>query len=114
MYLPVKLNPHLVKKQKLTSRDIERLMPAYEELALILSKDCPLPVDEIEDAITGAEYKLQRLWQFDLNYKMHSYWFHSERCSCPKVENSELFGTGLRHYGRECELHKHHLVTSYP
>lgn len=99
------LNHNLIKKQNLSISRVTKLYIAHDELSALLSKDCPIPDSELAHAIESQEYKLQRLWGFAPDRDWHKYWYRTERCTCPKMDNDDLIGVWQRWFASDCKLH---------
>ena len=107
----MKYNEDLVKKQGLTQEDLAALDEAYEKLKNLFqlaeeqtdSKELAKISMQVED----IEFELQRIWKFEQNGAMHTYWYKIPHCECPILDNRELFGTGRRIYNTSCPVHMH-------
>ena len=101
------LNPQLVEQQQLTPERIELL----ENLHLAMNNHKQTPIEDIEDIqkyvslIEEIEFAMQRLWGFDENASYHNHWFMDPKCSCPKLDNKELFGIDRKIVNNGCKLH---------
>ena len=102
------LNQQLVKKQSLTTQQINNLHELYCQLSIILNimnnpmyRDIsPLMCSFLED----LEFKLQDNWNFSRDAMKHSYWNRSVECSCPYLDNRESYGHH-RIYSSGCNIH---------
>lgn len=59
----------------------------------------------LNEQLEPLEFKLQDLWGFDKNSNFHIYWFKSKKCSCPKLDNKNKLGSGLRYINSQCIIH---------
>ena len=99
------LNESSIKKQKLSKSQVSKIYLAHDELQALLSSECPLQGKNLITAIEGQEYKLQRLWGFIPDRSFHRYWYRSDKCTCPIMDNDELIGVEMRLYSDSCKLH---------
>lgn len=70
----------------------------------------PLFVDikyctDLPKLIEAVEYQMQEVLGFNKDSKFHSYWNKLDGCTCPKMDNDELFGTGERIISEDCPFH---------
>ena len=61
-------------------------------------------VRRLDKIVTQIEFQLQTLWRFKQDETMHR-WFERPKCSCPKMDNSEMLGTGVRYTNPNCIIH---------
>lgn len=54
--------------------------------------------------ITKIEFALQGLWGFGQDENFHRWW-ELPKCSCPKMDNEEHWGTEFRVINQNCILH---------
>lgn len=104
------INIELAKKQKLTTQEIEGLKLLYEELSSIFLKAEQATEKELmilSMQLEELEYKLQEAWKFEKNPNKHSYWYKIPQCTCPKLDNADLWETGTRIFNPQCMVHKH-------
>lgn len=104
-------NQDLIKRQGLVEEDIKELDKTYETL-----KNLFLQAQEATDSkqlaviamqVEQVEFELQRIWKFEQNDAMHTYWCQIPHCECPIMDNRDLFGTGKRIYSASCPVHLH-------
>lgn len=109
------LNPHLIAQQKLTDAEIEEIVRLHnvrenvfkEMETLTPTKDARM-ITVCVSMVENLEYALQRAWRFEVTKSMHTWWFLSPHCSCPKDKNWIVFFNGGeedRHIDEECVLH---------
>lgn len=91
------LNRAMVKAQGLTEEDIAELEPIYDELFAIL--DNPSSVEDPVRAVEAIELRLQRIWKFEQDRNMHSYWHRLAGCTCPSLSNLRMMEKG-----RDCRI----------
>ncbi len=109
------LNPRIVAKQKLTEAEITEIVDLHNvrESVFDTMKSLTPNVDRGKLSICVAqvehlEFALQKAWRFVQTKSMHTWWFLSPHCSCPKDENWLVFcngGEDDRHINEECVLH---------
>lgn len=105
------LNGKLIKDKQLSDDSILKISKLYYKLDLIfkiieqkdLNKKYTLQL--LLKKIEKIEFKLQILWGFDENNAFHSYWYKIPNCTCPKIDNQDLFGTKYRIYNKLCPIH---------
>lgn len=115
------INPFLVKKQNLSTKDIKKIINLHIQNINLQEKYEKILLDEeknnIENSNTGKEYddqwttiqqNLQINWKFSVNSKMHIFW-EVKGCSCPKMDNQDAYPTGFYHYSSNCSIHKHRI-----
>ena len=104
------LNPNLVKKQKLSTKNIAALKELHIEMQDILQM-----MEEINDErtlsniviqIEAIEFEMQEQWGFPQDANYHSWWLKAPGCTCPKLDNREpiYYGRGKIISG-DCPLH---------
>lgn len=88
-----------IKDLKTTYRKLYKTFDKIEECKD--SKDIPKLIKDVEE----IEFELQELWGFELDEKFHRYWMDCPGCSCPKMDNMDALGTGIRVTSSNCVLH---------
>jgi hypothetical protein len=116
------LNPVLVERQALTDAEITEIVRlhnvrenVFKELESLNPTIDTRMVTVCVSMIENLEFALQRAWRFTEDKAMHTWWFMSPHCTCPKNDNWAIFINGgkplpwMRHEGRlvdeECVLH---------
>ena len=90
------LNPHLIKKQKLTKKDVGGLTSLHAlrlELFQEFKKAKNLSADEIQELVLeleDLEFNMQWVWKFNEDKLFHTWWHEVPNCSCESYLN--LFG----------------------
>lgn len=110
------LNAELIKKQKITDRELEELIDLYNEVDVIF--DAERKIANKEDVVIDSdllkkfdkrleeiEYRMQELWHFGKNKNFHKFWFQQPLCSCPKIDNMERIGVGNFIVNLNCPIH---------
>ena len=102
------INQNLVNRQKVSPEDVKRIVKLqtlrkYFFDFMELSEDKE-EVRRLDKIVTQIEFQLQRLWRFKQDETMHR-WFERPKCSCPKMDNSEMLGTGVRYTNPKCIIH---------
>ncbi len=104
-------NQDLIKRQGLTEEDIKQLDVTYEKLKnlflLAEEQTSSIELAKIAMQVEEVEFELQRIWKFEQNDAMHTYWYRIPHCECPVYDNRDLFGTGNRIYLAGCPVHMH-------
>ena len=100
-------NESLANQRGLTDAHKSLLQEAYVHLEGVLARpemfaETPSRAVEI---VEGLEYHIQQLWDFDPDRTKHRYWCRLKFCSCPTLDNDELFGTGMRRINYSCPYH---------
>lgn len=54
--------------------------------------------------IENLEFQLQSAWGFPLDRNYHT-WYNVPRCTCPKADNRENYGTEFRIIDGNCPIH---------
>lgn len=57
------------------------------------------------DTLQQLEFNLQAAWGFDQDENFHTYWFRAPHCTCPKMDNSDQFGSEIKYISADCPLH---------
>lgn len=87
------INKELAVSKGLTQEGIIAIEQGVELLnTYLLRPEMFLPDDKVVDVIAGFEYALQALWAFDSDAAKHKYWNKVKGCSCPQLDNDELWG----------------------
>jgi len=108
------LNDELIKEKDLPGRTIGKIGSLHLQIKHKLNY-LHENVDEIKDdekeTIAGwieeLEFQLQECWQFPKDISYHYYWKELPGCTCPRLDNDDLRGTGMRIYDGRCPYHKH-------
>lgn len=101
------VNPFLLEKQdcwgnvdKIKQLHYER-MGVYEEMKKTNDK---LLLKMLDGLCTQIEFELQELWGFSLDIRYHRFWARP-KCTCPKLDNEDLYPGGLYVTSGLCHLH---------
>lgn len=104
-----RLNVGLILQQKLNNDSIKKLralhrkrFKMFEEMKKIRSKKV---LKSYVPRIERIEFALQEAWGFPKNAKLHCWWNRAPKCRCPKMDNDDRFGTGVRVISSDCPLH---------
>lgn len=102
------LNSNLIRKQKLSSDNIENIKSLHVKKLEIFDKmnetENHNVLKELAMEVEIIELKLQTLWGFTENRNMHE-WYNVPKCSCPKLDNMENRGTEFRIINEACPVH---------
>lgn len=98
-------NEDLMDRRNLPEENRKLLQVAYTQMGTYIHR--PEMYENVVEKIEALEYVMQFLWQFDMDKRFHSYWNEIKGCTCPpKIDNDELFGTGMRwSCGNGCRWH---------
>jgi len=102
------LNSNLIKLKRLDTPNVEAIK-AYHILKeahidMIRKTNDPVKLKKIALNITNVEYCLQELWKFEKDSSFHKFWL-LPKCSCPKMDNEDSYGTGYSIRNTDCLLH---------
>jgi len=109
------LNQRLITEQELTDAEVEEIVALHNVRETVFetmetltpNADC-IKLSICVAQVEHLEYALQEAWRFDQTKSMHTWWFLSPHCTCPKNENWAVFfngGQSDRHIDEECVLH---------
>jgi len=106
-------NQKLIKENGLTSKDVKKLDPLYDELNEIFSEMNEYKGKELTEEkstefikrIEDLEFRMQEAWKFPKSDSFHKYWRLNPLCECPQMDNDDMFGTDTRVISQECPLH---------
>lgn len=102
------LNEELLKKQKVTDEQKEKLYKIYEEITQILNSDKDTTREEKKEIfkkLTKLEFELQENWNFEKDIKKHKYHLFLPGCTCSKSDNMDLISTGTMYVDKNCPYH---------
>lgn len=104
----IKLNESLLKKQKVSKSNINKLKKLYYEQSVIFDKmqkeNDTIRLRSLNKENTKVEYQIQSLWNFKKNRSMHK-WFLVPKCLCPKSDNFDRLGTKFGIISDDCPIH---------
>ena len=104
----IQLNERLIDRQRLTSREVEQIKKVHFTKSEVFEKmretSDRVLLRKLAEEVTELEFKLQRLWGFELNKNWHE-WYSVPKCSCPKIDNYELRGQDMKIYSSHCSVH---------
>lgn len=110
----LELNASMVEKMKLSEKQVELIKELHLEqhtrrkkmAALIDQNPSSLRKDlrKLLKEWRKAEYLLQEAWGFRKNKRFHKE-FELPGCLCPKMDNMDMFGSGLRWVCSTCPYH---------
>jgi hypothetical protein len=102
------LNQNLISRNELNEGDVSKLSKLHHikwcffNLAEKLEDKNELK--SISEIITQIEFQLQNVWKFNQDSVYHKFW-EIPKCSCPKMDNEEVYGTGHRYINTNCLYH---------
>lgn len=102
------LSGGLAEKMGINHERLNKIKELHQERLLLLGKmkmeNTIIPLRELAEMITEVEYQLQDAWGFPRDSSMH-YWTEVPKCSCPKMDNWDIRGTGKRLINLSCPVH---------
>lgn len=107
------LNYYLAVYNKLTAEDREAIVKLHEQRIDLFKaakkayrRDFPsLSPTYYVDTLEDLEYELQDAWKFGRSKDHHTWWCRLPYCACPKLDNKQYEGTGLRVITSTCPYH---------
>lgn len=97
-------NEALADRQGITEEKRVLLDATYEEL--FYAFEHPEVFGDVELVVRNLEFKLQELWKFPQDPKFHRYQQHIKGCTCPRLDNMDLFGHDEHRYRvSDCPWH---------
>lgn len=103
----ITLNPNMVGKMKIYQ--VEELKKVYIEMFKVFEQmentSSPIRLYCLNKSIEPLEFKMQELFGFKVDSNYHRYWCECPKCTCPKIDNREMRGTGMRYYDSGCIIH---------
>lgn len=107
--MKILLNQRLIEKQKLTPKEIEEIYALHEQkqkLYKLIEKEADSSkLPRYAEDLQALEFKLQEAWRFKKDANFHRFW-ETPRCTCPKMDNRENWGTDMYSVSGDCPLHK--------
>jgi len=101
-----KINPALAKQQNLSEAEIAAFELVSDRLSVFLRRpEMYASPEEAVAIVEGFEYVLQSLLKFPLSKDYHKYWKDIKGCTCPKMDNRDAYGTGIRYIRSDCCWH---------
>lgn len=102
------INPNLCKKQNITQEGLDELKATHilvqKTLEAMENTDDPHTLKMLNAAWKDHQFKLQKVWGFDMNADFH-HWYTVPKCRCPKVDNAERWGTKYGIISGNCPIH---------
>jgi len=103
------LNPTFVVKQGLLIKEIKTLrrlhlerIKMFEEMKKTKNKRV---LRSYVKKLEKLEFALQKAWRFEQDANFHTWWYKAPHCKCPRMDNEDNFGTGMRIISHDCILH---------
>lgn len=97
-------NEALADRQGLTAEERESLDLTYDLLFDILEN--PERYEDVEGKVRELEFRLQEQWKFSKDAKFHRYQLEIKGCTCPRMDNMDLFGYSADRYRvSDCPWH---------
>lgn len=108
----IHLNDELIRQQKLNEEDVGNIVELHYKRTKLFNKARTLnPINDnfklrfLGEYLKYLEYCLQQKWKFPLDEDYHSYWYVIPHCTCPKIDNKDVWGTGIKYINSECPIH---------
>lgn len=100
----VMLNEALIKEKGISAETAEKIIEIHGLMDSVL--DYPEEYDEgAVSLVEQYEYWLQELWGFPQDRNYHIHWVRIKGCTCPKMDNRDLAGSGRRITVNSCLWH---------
>lgn len=102
------LNPNLVSKQGLSQLQVNNIIDLHKHKKNIFNEmektSSKKQLKDLAKKVEDIEFQLQFLWGFPQDENFH-YWWQVPQCSCPKLDNQDLYGTNHRIINPNCKVH---------
>jgi hypothetical protein len=102
------LNRLLIERQGIGDEVVELLKKTHYERLVVLVKmeatDNPVALRALNGSLTDLDFKLQKLWGFSESENFHKWW-EAPKCTCPKMDNADHYGTKYRIVAENCPIH---------
>lgn len=102
------LNERLVAKQGISDENLAALRLTHQVRHIIFERAKKTKdgrkLKELAGLFEELEFLQQSLWGFPQDEKFHR-WFDMPGCTCPKLDNADNIGTGLRITVEDCPIH---------
>jgi len=103
------LNPGLILQQGIGVRAIKVLRKLHIKRLQMFEKMEKLSTREelhpYVKKLEKLEFAMQKAWKFSKDAKFHTWWYQAPHCTCPKMDNYDNFGSGMRIISIDCILH---------
>ena len=101
------INSRLVRRQKVSDENLEKIKELHVQKHLVLMKMKKLKTKkslrEQAAKITEIEFALQEAWGFPKDINYHRFW---DVCGhCPQMDNEDAYGTGYNVINLDCPIH---------
>ena len=105
----VRLNPKLLREKNITDPEtIKKIVNSHvDKLKIFAEMDKTDDVIELHGfakQIENLEFVQQDLWGFPRNSNYH-YWNKVPKCTCPRMDNADTYGTKYRNIDMQCPVH---------
>lgn len=102
------LDNDLIKANNVSKYAFNRLLTLYLHKKILFEAmefiDDPEKLKVYDKKLTDIDYEIQTQWNFVPDSKYHRYW-ERPKCTCPKMDNEERFGTIYTIKDTNCPLH---------
>lgn len=100
----------LAASRNISDEDLQSIVAGHCVRYTLCKKAESLPDTEVDhikqlhEQFIQNEYSLQSLWGFDPNSNFHRWW-DFPHCSCPTLDNEDLYGTKYDIHVQGCIIH---------
>lgn len=102
------LNPNLVAKQELSQLQVNNIIDLHKHKNRIFNEmkatSSKTLLRDLAKKVEETEFKLQAIWGFPQDENFH-YWWQVPQCSCPRMDNQDLYGTNHKIINPQCKVH---------
>lgn len=101
------INKRLAKSRGLTDLRIEEIEKVAKQLDDFIENPqqyVKYPTT-VQPHIKHLEFELQYLWEFPKDETCHRYWYRVKWCTCPIIDNEELFAISQKIINMDCPYH---------
>lgn len=105
--VPFIINPTILDRQK-AWENLDKIKEAHQLNLIIFEMmkktDNASELRSLAEDVQLVQFELQRLWNFPQDARFHRPWL-LPKCSCPRMDNEERWGTGEMVTNANCLLH---------
>ena len=102
------LNRRLLEQKEVSDSDASEIMGLHKIKNAIFfvaqNVDNTDLLKSLADEVTKIEFEMQHLWGFSIDQTFHE-WYMFPKCTCPKMDNSDMRGTKYQSINLECIIH---------
>jgi hypothetical protein len=104
----IRINPRLVARQQISDEVLEQIKGTHVQRLHIFQQaretDDQAQLRQLAKDFEQLEYHQQTLWGFSQDPNFHR-WFDFPKCTCPKMDNQDRYGTPYRVISADCPVH---------